>query len=94
MKRYLVLAEILEDDAGKVVKYSLGEYRNSRTCATCRWAAEPFEKSPNHLICLLADEEGSKMGCGIVTLDDLSLAKGAADLIVAPDFGCVQWEGE
>jgi hypothetical protein len=51
------------------------------SCATCRWA----EDYKGNLRCDLVRDVRSK--AFIATNDD-------AELMVAPDFGCTQWEGK
>lgn len=57
------------------------------SCATCRWAQAPAPVGYTMLACRRVDQ-----------LDSPFLASGdhgyGATLLVAPDFGCVQWEAK
>ena len=53
------------------------------SCATCRWAQVEVGRI---MTCGRADEDGNLM--------QPDAPGGCAALVVAPDFGCVQWEGK
>jgi hypothetical protein len=63
-----------------------------RSCATCRWAEAIVGDA--RLDCRRELEDGSLMGVGIISLDRIAMENGAASLLVAPAFGCVQWEAK
>lgn len=90
MKKYLVLTEVIEDATGKVVKYSLGEHRDSRTCATCKWA------DPKHPGDTAGDRVGASLEC-VRECDEKNpppFTTYTGPLFVAPTHGCTEWEGK
>jgi hypothetical protein len=78
--------------------WELAEDENSRacfvsrpSCATCLHA-HPTDSA--WLVCERDLEGDSRAACGIVSGSHVALDRGAASLLVAPTFGCVQWEGK
>lgn len=90
------------DDADKTWGYEPGPRQaaaqelDTPTCATCRWAQpqNPFDD--------LAANRHITLRCAKLTSDSDSRAHAninaeyghAPAFLVAPDFGCVQWEGK
>jgi hypothetical protein len=60
-------------------------------CATCRWARPLDDEVSPWLSCELQNEDDSRFGAGIVNDGHIAMATGAASILVAPDFGCVQY---